>query len=70
MAPHHTAWEIEQAFAVHELLPALRAFEGHWFVDSAESWAFRREQELRDERAAREVEREVAAAEWPFEWPR
>lgn len=65
--PYHDAWSLDTAIRTFTLLPGFQVWERVWFLDSAEGWAYTREQELRDERKAREAERELAAVEWP--WP-
>lgn len=50
-------------------LPMFRAWSAHIFGDPVERWAHDREKELRDQRRSREAEAEIAAVEWPFEFP-
>lgn len=55
--------------SIRDLLPRPAAWGAHFFRDPAEAWAHQREQQLRDERQAREAEHELAAVEWRFEYP-
>lgn len=57
---------------IRDLMPAFMApgeWEVRYFGDPAARWAFYRERELHDERRVREHERQLAAEEWPFEYP-
>lgn len=49
--------------------PFGREMEVRYFADPAARWAFYRERELQDERRVREHQRQLAAEEWPFEYP-
>ena len=64
--PYHDAWALDHARIIHEVMPDFRAWEYHFWGSSAEAWAWQREKELRDERLAREAERELARTEWPW----
>lgn len=64
---YHSADAIEQARFTYEVLPVFRALSaGFDFRPSHVRWAEARELELREERQARESEREQAAIDWPW----